>query len=80
MVETLEAALWCLLQGGSFEDIVLRAVNLGGDTDTTGCVAGGLAGVWLGVDAVPAGWKDALSKDPPLDGLIDRFVAAAAVA
>ena len=79
MIETLEAAIWSLLHGGSFSDIVLRAVNLGGDTDTTGCVAGGLAGVWLGVDAIPAGWKDALSKDPPLEDLVGRFVAAAAV-
>ena len=74
LIDTLEAALWCLLQGGSFSDIVLRAVNLGGDTDTTGCVAGGLAGVLLGADAIPSGWKRALAQEPPLGELIERLV------
>ena len=67
------------LQGGSFGVIVLRAVNLGGDTDTTGCVAGGLAGVWLGVEAIPAEWRETLAKEPPLDGLIGHFVAGIGV-
>ena len=39
-----------------------------------------LAGVWLGVDAIPTAWKDALAKDPPLGELIGRFVAATAIA
>ncbi len=76
VIDTLEAALWCLQQGGSFSEIVLRAVNLGGDTDTTGCVAGGLAGVWLGSDAIPNAWKDALAKNPPVEELIERLVGA----
>jgi len=41
--DTLEAALWCLLKSNSYEDAVLRAVNLGYDTDTTAAVCGGLA-------------------------------------
>jgi len=32
------------------------------------------------VDAIPAEWKEALAKEPPLDDLIGRFVVAAAVA
>ncbi len=74
VIETLEAAIWCVLQGGPFADIVLRGVNLGGDTDTTGCVAGGLAGAWLGVDAITSEWKETLAREPPLDDLIARFV------
>lgn len=66
VIHTLEAALWCLLKGGRFEDIVLRAINLGGDTDTTGCVAGGLAGTWLGEPAIPKAW---LSSLPDLSGV-----------
>ncbi len=77
VIDTLEASLWCVLQGGSFRDIVLRAVNLGEDTDTTGCVTGGLAGIIAGVEAIPADWKDALAKDPPVGGLIERFQAVA---
>ena len=50
VVETLEAALWALAGTDSFEDAVLTAVNLGNDTDTTGAVAGGLAGIVYGLD------------------------------
>jgi ADP-ribosyl-[dinitrogen reductase] hydrolase len=41
--DTLEAALWCLLKSNSYEEAVLKAVNLGYDTDTTAAVCGGLA-------------------------------------
>ena len=51
VVDTLEAALWCMLNGSSFEEVVLTAVNLGSDTDTTGAVAGGLAGIVYGLDS-----------------------------
>lgn len=73
VIHTLEASLWCLLQGGIFEDIVLRAINLGGDTDTTGCVAGGLAGVWLGETAIPKPWIASLADLSGVNSLIQRF-------
>ena len=50
VVHTLEASLWVLAKYNSFKDTVLAAVNLGKDTDTTGAVAGGLAGIAYGVD------------------------------
>lgn len=56
VVDTLEAAAWCLMHSESFEEAVLKAVSLGGDTDTTGCVTGGLAGIWYGFDAIPRLW------------------------
>ena len=49
VLHTLHASLWCLLTTDNYRDRVLKAVNLGGDTDTTGCVAGGLAGVVYGM-------------------------------
>lgn len=64
VIDTLEAALWCLQTTESYEACVLAAVNLGRDTDTTACVAGGLAGIVYGIDAIPKEWLDALrSKD-----------------
>lgn len=48
VVDTLEAALWCLLTTDNFSDCILKAVNLGDDTDTVGAVAGGLAGIVYG--------------------------------
>lgn len=60
VVHTLEAALWCLFNSGSYAECALKAVNLGGDTDTTACVAGGLAGIMYGYDAIPPTWIEAL--------------------
>lgn len=51
VVDTLEASLWSILNSNSFEEAVLTAVNLGSDTDTTGAVAGGLAGIVYGLDS-----------------------------
>lgn len=48
VVDTLEAALWCLLHSDSYQECVLMAVNLGDDTDTVAAVAGGLAGILYG--------------------------------
>ena len=44
-METLQAALWCLVKTDNYKACVLKAVNLGMDTDTTAAVAGGLAGI-----------------------------------
>ena len=53
---TLEAALWCFLNTCSYADCVLAAVNLGDDTDTTAAVAGAMAGVYYGFEAIPPKW------------------------
>lgn len=62
VVDTLEAALWCLLTTDSYRDCVLKAVNLGEDTDTVAAIAGGLAGVLYGYDAIPEEWLDTLIR------------------
>jgi ADP-ribosylglycohydrolase len=74
VLHTLEAALWCLLTTGGFSECVLKAVNLGDDTDTTGCVAGGLAGIHYGFDAIPAEWLQALPHQKDLHDLFNRFL------
>ena len=56
VLDTLDAALWCLRNTQTYAECVLAAVNLGRDTDTTGCVAGALAGAVYGFDAIPAEW------------------------
>lgn len=58
--DTFEAALWCLLTTSSYAACVLKAVNLGDDTDTTAAVAGGLAGIMYGEAAIPAAWRERL--------------------
>jgi len=56
VVDTLEAAIWCILTTNNYKDAVLRAVNLGLDTDTTGAVTGGMAGLIYGIDDIPVDW------------------------
>ncbi len=73
VMETLTASLWCLLTTDNFQQCVLKAVNLGGDTDTTGCVAGGLAGVLYGLDAIPVEWRATLPRQKDLDELFRKF-------
>jgi ADP-ribosylglycohydrolase len=73
VLHTLPASLWCLLTTSSFEECVLKAVNLGGDTDTTGCVAGGLAGVHYGVNAIPEKWIQALARRTDVEALFNDF-------
>lgn len=53
VVNCLEAALHCVLTTNSYVECVLKAVNLGDDTDTTAAVAGSLAGVLYGYDNIP---------------------------
>jgi len=62
VVETLEAAVWSLVNTDSFADTLLKAVNLGYDTDTVGAVCGGLAALYYGYDAIPQDWLAALQR------------------
>jgi ADP-ribosyl-[dinitrogen reductase] hydrolase len=73
VLHTLHASLWCLLTTQNYQDCVLRAVNLGGDTDTTGCVAGGLAGVAYGVNSIPADWIGQMVRKGDADCLFTEF-------
>lgn len=75
VVHTLEASLWCLLNTRSFEEAVLRAVNLGIDTDTIACITGGLAGLVYGLDAVPQRWRDQMARASELTEYFQRFTA-----
>lgn len=73
VVETLEAAVWSLLNTDSFEAALLKAVNLGDDTDTVGAVAGGLAGLYYGYDAIPGAWLDAIKRRDWIESLCEGW-------
>ena len=73
VVHTLEAAIWCLLNSDSYTDCVLKAVNLGEDTDTVGAVAGGLAGLCYGYENIPKEWIDIIASKEWVSGLCDDF-------
>lgn len=73
VIDTLEASLWCLLNNKSYSDTVLTAVNLGEDTDTTGAVAGGLAGIYYSYKNIPQKWRDSVARVEDIADLCERF-------
>lgn len=60
VLDCLEAAAWCCLTADDLEEAVELAVNLGGDTDTLGALAGGVAGAYWGLASIPVRWMSAL--------------------
>lgn len=67
VVDTLEASLWCILNTDNYKDAVIKAVNLGDDTDTVGAVTGGLAGITYGYSSIPSEWIDTLRAKDIID-------------
>ena len=62
VVDALEAAVWSLITTDSFDQALLKAVNLGDDTDTVGAIAGGLAGLYYGYDSIPEECLSAIKR------------------
>ena len=69
VVDALEAAVWSLITTGNFGEALLKAVNLGDDTDTVGAIAGGLAGLYYGYDKIPADWLAAIKHRERIEEL-----------
>jgi ADP-ribosyl-[dinitrogen reductase] hydrolase len=62
VVRSLEAALWAFHAPDTFEEAVLRAVNLGDDADTTGAICGQLAGAFWGESQIPGSLRTGLAR------------------
>lgn len=73
VIHTLEASIWCLLTTDNYKDAVLKAVNLGDDSDTTAAVTGGLAAILYGFDSIPADWVSQLARSADIEDLTHRL-------
>ncbi len=73
VLHTLEASIWCLLTTDNYKEAVLKAVNLGSDTDTTAAVTGGLAGLLYGLDNIPANWTKQIARKDDIENLAERL-------
>ena len=73
VLDSIEASFWCILNAETYKETVLKAVNLGGDTDTTGAIAGGLAGLIYGVDTIPKQWIDSLARKEDIIHLCNKL-------
>lgn len=75
VIDSLEASVWCLLTTNNYSEAVLKAVNLGGDTDTIAAITGGLAGLYYGFDNIPDEWLSELAKAAEIADLADKLNA-----
>ena len=73
-VSTLQAALWAFNTTESFEEGLIAAVNLGGDSDSIGAVFGQIAGAFYGFAAIPERWVKAVKTWEKVDALSERFL------
>lgn len=62
------------LEADSYEQVVKAAISLGHDTDTTACVAGGIAGIRDGIDAIPERWRNELRGQELLQPLMAKLL------
>lgn len=69
VVSAFQAAWSAIHHTDNFEDAVLMAVRAGGDTDTVGCITGGLAGAFYGYSAIPDRWRHPING---FDGVTSR--------
>ena len=72
VIETIEAAVWCLITTDSLKECLLKVVNMGHDTDTVAAVAGGLAGLYYGVDAIPKDWLGEITQKEYVEDLCEK--------
>ena len=73
VVDSLRSARWAVAQG-AYEAAVRAAISLGNDTDTTACIAGGIAGLRDGMSAIPARWRAALRGSALVTPMIASLV------
>lgn len=71
---SVPTAIYCFLRNwNSFEDSVLYAVSLGGDTDTIGAMTGAICGAYHGVEAIPEQWKSRLERIDYIEELAEKL-------
>ena len=73
VIDTLEASLWCVFNTTNYKEAVLKAANLGDDTDTVGAITGGLAGIIYGYDTIPPEWLEVLAKKDDIIELANKL-------
>lgn len=69
VTDTLQAALWCFKNSTSFDEGLLKVVNLGGDADTIGAVYGQIAGAWYGHSGIPTEYLEKIEHRKEINRL-----------
>lgn len=63
VVDTMQTVFHYLFTTGNFEECLIGVVNQGGDADTTGAIAGMIAGAFYGLDQIPKHWLKKLKRE-----------------
>ena len=74
VVDTLESSIYCILTTNNYKDAVLKAVNLGEDTDTIAAITGSIAGALYGIDNIPEEWINSLQRKELIDEYVNKFL------
>jgi ADP-ribosylglycohydrolase len=74
VVDALRSARWAVQTGESYEQVVRAAISLGNDTDTTACLAGGIAGLRYRAGAIPERWRAQLRGQELVRPLLERLL------
>lgn len=77
VVDSLWSAWDAFAAADSYRDAVVRAVCYGNDTDTTAAICGGLAGIYWGLDEIPAEWRSSMRGGAIVEPLIERLQSSA---
>lgn len=75
VIDTIETVVYCLKTTDNYKDAVLKAVNLGGDTDTNAAICGGLAGIYYGFEEIPIDWIESIPHLDKVLSLCEEFEA-----
>jgi ADP-ribosyl-[dinitrogen reductase] hydrolase len=63
VIDTMISSLWCFYNTDSFEDALIKVVNLAGDADTMGAVCGQIAGAYYGYSNIPDRWTGVIKDN-----------------
>lgn len=78
VIDSFEAAVWCFVNSESYKECVIKAVELGEDTDTVAAIAGGLAGIYYGIGGelgIPEEWINTLARKEWISALLERAMS-----
>ena len=74
VVDTLETVFWVILNTNNYQQAIVGAINLGGDSNTIGGLVGSIAGILYGVDSIPSKWIDSLKKKDLINNIVLNLV------
>jgi len=73
VIDSLESSLWVFMEKDNYKDTVLSIVSLGEDTDTGAAIAGGLAGLYYGLESIPEDWLLSIARYDDIKLLVEKI-------